>query len=89
MASIHIGIGHDDHFMVPEFDKIQCFGIFHRAYRNTQGSIHIPDFFIFIDPVFHGFFHIQDLTPQRQDGLKTPVTALFCGSARRISFHQV
>ncbi|MPM83182.1 hypothetical protein SDC9_130245 [bioreactor metagenome] len=62
VASVHVGIGHDYHLMVPEFFDIQRFGIFFRSDSYPQGSIYVPDLFIFINPVGHHLLHVQDFS---------------------------
>ena len=89
MATIHIGIGHDDQLMIPKLAIFKCFWIFRCSNCYTQSRIHIPDLFIFIDLMLHCFFHVQDLTSQWKNSLETSVAALFGSTTGRITLNQV
>ncbi len=89
VASVYIGVGHDNDLMIAEFLRVNGFGVFLRTHGDTKCGKDIPDFFALEHPVLHRFFHVQDLTAQGQDGLETAVSALFGGAAGRISLNQV
>ena len=86
MASVHIGIGHDDYLVVTELFHIQSLAVFFRAEADAQSRIDILDFLAFKDLVLHGFLHIQNLASQRQDSLSLAVASLLGGSTGRIPF---
>ena len=88
MASVHIGIGHDDYLVVTELFHIQSLAVFFRAEADAQSRIDILDFLAFKDLVLHGFLHIQNLASQRQDSLSLAVASLLGGSTGRIPFDQ-
>ena len=62
MASIHVGIGHDDEFMVAELGGIERFRIFRGADLHAEGVNMLPDLFVIVYLMLHRFFHVQDLT---------------------------
>ena len=62
---VHIGIGHNNDFMIAQFLDIRLFRIFFRPDSHPQSLEHITDFLTFEDLVIHRFFHIQYLTAQR------------------------
>ena len=83
VATVHIGIGHDDELMIAELS--QCSGLWDlQVYQRLhQCSVHVPDLFVFIDLMLHCFFHVQDLTPQRKNSLETTVAALLGSTTGR------
>ena len=88
MSTVDIGIGHDDNLVVAQLLQIYGFRIFLRSNRNSQGLKDHLDFFTFKYPMHHGFLHVQNLSAQRQNRLKTPVPSLFSRSTRRVSLYQ-
>ena len=89
VASVHIGIGHDDYLVVTKFLHVQCLVVFIGADGNAEGGIDILDFLAVEGFVLRGFLYIQDLTAQGQDGLEMGVTALLGGTACRVTLHEV
>ncbi len=88
MRTIHVGIGHNNDFMVTNFAQIYIHTVIIRSRSNPQSFEYHDNFIALIHPVTHRLFHIQNLTPKWQDSLKLAVTSLFCRSACRISLHQ-
>ena len=64
MRSVHIGIRHDDDFVVTEFGYIEIV-------MNTcsKCSYHGLNFRIAVNTVHSGLFHVENLAAQGQDGL--------------------
>ena len=89
VASVHIGIGHDDDLVVTEFLKIEGVAVLRRADGDTQCRIDVLDFLTVEDAMFGSLLHIQDLTTEREDGLEVAVTALLGGSACGVTLHEV
>ena len=81
MATIHIGIGHDDELVVTELGKVKRFWILCGTNFYAKSSEHVADLFVVVDPVFHRLFNVEDFTPEWQDGLKVPVAALLGSSS--------
>ncbi len=88
MASVHIGVGHDNDAMVAQFAQVKSLTVFFGAPCHSKGCINIAYFFTFKDAVFLCFFHVQDLTAQRQDGLERSVTTALSRTACGISFYK-
>ncbi len=77
MGAVHIGIGHDYDVVVP------CpFGIELLPDARADGGDQGLDLGVLQDLVFSGFLHVEDLSPQREDGLEFPVPALLWRSHR-------
>ena len=77
MRPVHIGIGHQNHFAVAQFQRIKIIFANARPQRGDHGSY----FLVTQHLVVTGLFHIQYLALQRQNRLETPVSALLGGSA--------
>ena len=88
VASVHVGIGHDDYLVVAELAQIQFLRIFLCTNSNTHCTEDVLDFFTFEYFVVHCLFYVQDLTTKRQDSLKYTVAALFSRTACRVPFDQ-
>ena len=88
MASVHVGIGHDDHLMVTELAQVQCLAVLLCSYGHSESGVDVADFFAFEDSVLHGLLHIEDLSSERQDGLGYTVTSLLCSTACRVSLDE-
>ena len=71
VGTVHIGVGHDDHRVVAEGAEVEF-----RVHPGAEGGDEHPDLLVLQHPVEAGLLHIQDLSPQRQDGLETPVAPL-------------
>ena len=85
MASVHIGIGHDDHLVVTQLGEVERLAVLLRADGHAECSVDVPDFLAFEHPVVHRLLHIEDLSPERKDGLSHAVTALLCRTACGVS----
>ena len=88
MRTIHVGIGHDDYFMIANLAQVQCLRIFFCTEGNTQCSKYIAYFLTLEYLMLHRFLHIQDLTTQWQDGLNLTVATSLSGTTCRISLHE-
>ena len=84
MGTIHIRIRHQDHPVIAEFGQVQI-----TVNIGAQGGNQVPDFFMGQHFIRSGFFYVQNFTAQGQDGLETPVAALFGGTAGGFTFYQV
>ena len=84
MASIDIGISHNNNFVISKFFFVKL-----RRYATTKSSYHILNNLTFKNFVKRCFFDINNLSPKRQDCLECTVSTLFCSTARTISFYQI
>ncbi|OPY91150.1 MAG: hypothetical protein A4E72_00259 [Syntrophus sp. PtaU1.Bin208] len=85
MGAVHIRIGHDDHLVVADPADV----VILLPDPRTQGGDHGLDFLVLQHLVEAGLLHIQDLSPQGQDGLIAAVTTLLGGTSRRISLNEI
>ena len=90
VASVHIGIGHDDDLMVTELAEVHPLlsVLIFLGYGHAESRIDIADFLTVECPVLGSLFHIENLTSQRKDCLDATVTALFSRTACRISLDE-
>ena len=88
VASVHIGIGHDDHLVVTQFAQVQFLWVVFGSDGHTHCAEDVLDFFAFEDLMVHCFFHIQDLTAKRQDCLEVTVASLLGCTASRVPFDE-
>ena len=90
MAAIDIGIGHDDDFVITEFLDVRFFAVFFtvNAESYTQSRDDVVHFIAFERFVPHGFFYIENFTPQRQYGLCGAAASLLGRPAGRISLDE-
>ncbi len=84
MLTIDIGIGHDDDLVVTQFGDIDII-----AETTAKSLDHHTDLGIVEDLVDSGFFNIQDLASQRQDGLEVGITSLLRRTAGGITLNDV
>ena len=84
VGAVDVGIGHDDDLIITAFAQVKFL-----ADARTESGNHGTDFIIGQDLVEAGFFDVDDLAAQGQDGLETAVTALLGTAASRIPFDQV
>ena len=61
MGAVHIGVGHNDNFVIADFFQLHLAFAHPRAYGGDYGS----DFLVGEDFVKAGFFDIDDFSPQR------------------------
>ena len=81
MATVDIGIGHDDQFMIPEFRQIQCLCIINGAYFNAQGRKKYCGSLRYRRSYVPWLFPHSGSYPEWKYCLVTPVAALFGRSA--------
>ena len=85
MRSVHVGIRHNDYFVITEFIDIEFVRTDARAKCGNDCSyFNISQ--NFIEP---GFFHVEDLSPKRENCLVPSVASLFCRASGRVAFNQV
>ena len=80
VGAIHIGIGHDEHFIVAQLGDIE---LVTNATAQCQHNGH--QLVVAVNFIGAGLFHVQHLAPQRQDGLNGRITAHLGGTACRIA----
>lgn len=83
MASVDIGIGHDDNFMIAAFVGIEIVTSDTGAKRGNDGS----DFGGIQHLVKTGTFNVQNFTAQRHNRLIAAMTPLFGRTAGGISLN--
>src|ERR671911_1371187 len=84
VASVHVGVGHDDDLVVAHLLEIEALP-HPGAYRADQGLyLGVGE-----DLVDVGLLHVEDLAPQRQDGLEVSVPPAFGRSAGRVALDDV
>ena len=71
MGSVHIGIGHDNDFMITQFVDVE-FTADPRAQRHDQGI----ELIVAVNFVSPCLFHIEHLTPHGQNRLESGVPPL-------------
>ena len=89
VRTIDVGIGHDDYLLVAQLIYISFFAVL-SVYTETDAQ-RLDDIVYFVTLecfVPHGFFHIQNLTAQRQNSLESTVTALLGGTTCRITLDE-
>ena len=82
MGAIHVGIRHDDYFVIAELGFVKI-----RIHARTERGYHAFDFRIAENFVQTGFFNVQNLSAQRKDGLKMPVASFLGGTACGVSLN--
>ena len=65
VRTVHVGVGHDDDPVVAELVQVVVF----IPHTRSQGRDEGLDLLVGDDLVEAGLFHVEDLAPQRQDGL--------------------
>ncbi len=83
MGAVHVCIGHDDDFMVPQLLDVEIL-----SDVAAEGCDHIFDLLGIQDLIQSCLFHIEDLAPKRKDRLSLSVAAAFGGTTGRISLYQ-
>ncbi len=81
MGAVDISIGHDDDLVIAQFFVIDLVAANAGAERRDQGS----DLFRGQHLVKTGALHIEDLTPERQDGLVFAMAPLLGRAAGRVT----
>ena len=77
VRAVHVGIGHQDDFAVPQFRNVEIVFTNTSAQRRNHGA----DFLMPQHLVVAGFLDVQDLSLERQDCLEAAVASLLGGSA--------
>jgi hypothetical protein len=72
VRTIHIGIRHDDHFVITQFFQIKVW-----SRVGSQGCDDRSELIVGQNLVQSGFLHVEHLPPKRKDGLKIPIPAHF------------
>ena len=85
VRAVHVGVGHQDDLAVAQLRNIEIFFANARAQRGNHGA----NFFMAKHLVVARFFHVQDLTLQRKNGLKAAVTSLLGGAARALTLDEI
>ena len=80
VRTIDIGIGHDEHFIIPQLGDIEFLA---DAAAQCQHNGH--QLIVAVDTVRTGLFHVQHLAPQGEDGLNGGVTAHLGRAACRVT----
>ena len=83
MASIHIGIRHDNNFVIPQFCDIKF--IFSNA--RAQSTYECTNFLRSKHAVKAGALHIQNFTSNGKNRLVFTVTTCFSIPSGTVSFH--
>ncbi len=84
MCTVDIRIGHQDDMVIAGPLHVEIV-----PYSGTDSRYQRLDLGVFQDLVLRRLLDVQDLSPQGEDRLELPVPALLCGTACRISFHDV
>src|SRR5271163_4963725 len=77
MRTVDIGVGHQNDFAVADFRRIEIF--FGDA--GAERGDHRSDLFVSEHLVIARFFHVENFSLEREDGLEAAVAALFGGAA--------
>ena len=85
MRTIDVGVGHDDNAVITQFVGIELFSSNSTTHSGNQ-STYFGGRKHFVESCF---LDIKDLPFQRQNGLGTPVPALFCRTAGRVTLYKV
>ncbi len=85
MGPVHVRIRHDNNGVVTQLVRIELFPTNAAPQCRNQGA----HFRRREHLVKARFFHVQDLTLQRQDGLGFTIAALFCATTGRVTLHNV
>ena len=86
MGSIHVRIGHDNDLVIAELTDIKVIAVA-LGKTTAKGVNHGLDLRIGQDLIDAGLLHVQDLTPDGQDGLEVPVPGRLGGAACGISLY--
>ena len=88
VGTVDIGIGHDDHLVVPQLGVIERLGILIGADGDAEGGVHRLDLLILKHSVRHSLLDIKDLTAQRKDCLIPGVTTQLRRTTCRVSLDE-
>ena len=82
MGAVHVGVGHDENFVVPHLADVELV-----PDAGAQGRDHRHQLVVAVDAVGAGLLDVEHLAPQRQDGLDVGVPAHLGRAACRIALH--
>ena len=88
MATIDIGIGHDDNLVITKLFEVQSLAVLSSSDCHAESRIYVLYFLAVENAVRHCLFHIQNLTAQRKDCLEVLVPTLLCRTACRITLDE-
>src|SRR5262249_55025416 len=77
VRAVDVRVGHENHFVVAELAGIEIVFADASAERGNDGA----NFLVAEHLVVAGFFDVEDLAFERQDGLVFAIAALLCGAA--------
>ena len=83
VRAVDVGVGHDDDAVVAQLERVERVADAGAERRDQR-----PDLFEGEDLVFAGALDVQDLAPERQDGLEAPVAALLGRAAGRVALDE-
>ena len=84
VGPIHIGIGHNDHLVIPEFCEVKL-----HPDPCAQGRDHRLQLVVANDLILPGLLHIQHFSPEGQNGLKPGIPPLSGRPACRVTLHDI
>ena len=84
MASVHVGIRHNDDFMIPELIGVKLL-----PDARPQGGDAGLELVVSIDLVRPGLLHVQHLSPKGQDSLEAGVPALGGGTSGGVALDDI
>ena len=84
MGPVHVGVGHDDDFMVAELIGVELL-----PDARPQGGDDGAELVVAVDPVRPGLLHVEHLAPQGKDGLEPGVPPLGGGAAGGVALDDV
>lgn len=84
MGPIHIRVRHKDNLIIPKFGDIKIF-----MDTDSKSGDHGFDLRVGIDFIQPGLLHIQNLAPQRQNGLGSPGSGGLGASSGGIPLHNI
>src|SRR5829696_3686143 len=84
VASVHVGVGHDHDLVVARLVYVE--GLPHPGAYGGDHSLYLD---VGEDLVHVGLLDVEDLAPQRQNGLEVPLPPLLGGPARRVALDDV
>ena len=85
VRAVDVGVGHEDDFAVADFGGVEV--VF--ADAAAQGGDHGADFLVAEHLVVAGFFDVEDLAFEGQDGLEAAIAALLGGAAGALALDKV
>ena len=85
VRAVDVGVGHQDDLAVAELGEVEVVFADAAAERRDHGA----DFFVAEHLVVAGFFDVEDLALERQDGLEAAIAALLGGAAGGLALDQV